>query len=445
MSEFTKLKVQQQLIETLANMGIKVPMPVQQATIPLIIKGRDVFVQSRTGTGKTLCFLIPALQKVDLSKNYPQTLILTPTRELAVQITQQAKKIADNMSVKIVSILGGQDFFDQKAKLDNTAHIIVGTPGRILDHVNKKTLSLGGVNFLVLDEVDEMLQRGFLDDIAQITQLTDQKRQTFVCSATLPQQVADLSKKIMTGAKFVDMSADKILAQDIEQYIVKINPDKKQWSLGEILKNANPYLAIVFCSSRESAVQTFDYLATEGFSCDLLQGDMSQNKRLQVMKSFRQAKIQILVATDLAARGLDVEGVTHIINYDLPQDSQQYIHRVGRTGRAGAKGIAITFYMPQDARKISALETKLGFRFKAQNIAGQEVTRVQKKKAPAKTTAKPATKLSARHSSKPTARNTTKAANKPEVKLDTKLADKAITKNKSDNKRAKLKRTKGKK
>ncbi|MDR3349122.1 MAG: DEAD/DEAH box helicase [Acidaminococcales bacterium] len=379
---FAFLGIKDEILRLLPGAGLKKPMPVQEAAIPPILKGRDVLVKARTGTGKTMAYLIPALHKADGKKPYPQALVVTPTRELAVQVAGEAKKLAGGMDLKVLNILGGQDFYDQKDKLGKAPHILVGTPGRLLDHLRKRSAALGGVSFFVLDEVDEMLQRGFLEDIEQLSLFVGAKRQTVVCSATLPPAAADLAKKIMKAPVLVDIDADRLDTVNIGHWIMKVSADKKKWALAELLRHSNPYLAIVFCGARESASDIGEWLGAEGFSCGVLRGDLSQTKRLKILRDFRRARIQLLVATDLAARGLDVEGVSHVINYDLPPDRQQYVHRAGRTGRAGAFGMAVTIYTPEELRKIDALEKKLGFKFRARNPAGDEITRAPAKKKP---------------------------------------------------------------
>lgn len=379
MKGFVELGISEDFDSVLRSMGVKYPVAVQSAAIGKLVKGQDVLVSSRTGTGKTLAFALPAVQKVDIGKPYVQVLVVTPTRELAMQVSDVLKKLAQVKNVKVLTVLGGRDFFDQKAKLENAPQIIVGTPGRVLDHVRRASTNLSGVNFLVLDEVDEMLQRGFLEDIAELSELISGKHQTFVCSATLPDEVVQLSKQIMHAPKLIDISKDVLDTKNIRHICVKVSAEKKNWALLQILKRINPYLAIVFCSSKESAVQTEEWLSQEGVLTDVLQGDMSQSKRIQVMKKFRKADIQVLVATDLAARGLDVEGVNLVINFELPKDAQQYVHRVGRTGRAGDKGEAILIYTPEEERRIKAIEDKLEFTFKKQNVAGEELATRQTK------------------------------------------------------------------
>lgn len=380
MKGFAELGVNETFDNVLRSMGVRYPMTVQSAVIGKALKGQDLLVLSGTGTGKTLAYALPLLQKMDVNKSYVQALIVTPTRELAVQVADVLKRLATVLQVNVMTVLGGRDFFDQKDKLERAPHIVVGTPGRILDHVRKGSVSLSGVKFLVLDEVDEMLQRGFLDDVAELTGLLSGKHQTLVCSATLPEEVVNLSKQIMIAPKLIDISKDTLDTKNIQHIAVKVSFEKKRWALLELLKKANPFLALVFCSSKESAVKTEEWLAHEDLLTDVLQGDMSQSKRLQVMKKFRKANIQILVATDLAARGLDVEGISHVINFELPKDAQQYVHRVGRTGRAGQKGVAITLYTPEEERKIKLLEDKLDFKFIRQNIAGDELARKSRKK-----------------------------------------------------------------
>jgi ATP-dependent RNA helicase DeaD len=380
---FALLGIKEEILRLLPSIGLKKPMPVQAQAIPPILKGRDVLVKARTGTGKTMAFLIPAAQKVDGKKPYPQALVLTPTRELAAQVSGEAKKLAGGL--KVLNILGGRDFYEQKDKLGNAPQIVVGTPGRLLDHLRKGSVSFGGVSFFVLDEVDEMLQRGFLEEIEELSLFVGAKRQTVVCSATLGQAAADLAKKLMKAPVLVDVDADRLDTVNIGHWIMKVSAEKKKWALGELLRHANPYLAIVFCGARESAAEVGEWLEKEGFPCGILRGDLSQAKRLKVLRDFRRARTQVLVATDLAARGLDVEGVSHIVNYDLPPDRQQYVHRAGRTGRAGASGAAITLYAPEEAKKIGDLEKKLGLKFRARNLAGDEISRATRplKKKPA--------------------------------------------------------------
>jgi ATP-dependent RNA helicase DeaD len=377
---FALLGIKEEILRVLPGMGVKKPMPVQAAAIPPILKGRDVLVKARTGTGKTLAFLLPALQKTDASKPYPQALVVTPTRELAVQASEEAKKFSGALGLKVLCVLGGRDFYEQKNKLGNAPHILVGTPGRLLDHARKGSAALGGVSFFVLDEVDEMLQRGFREDIEQLSFFVGAKRQTVVCSATLPAAAADLAKRLMKAPLLADMGADKLDTVNIEHWTIKVSADKKLRTLAELLRQANPYLAIVFCGDREKTATVGEWLETEGFSCDVLKGDLSQTKRLKVLRDFRRARLQVLVATDLAARGLDVEGVSHVFSYDVAPDRQQYVHRAGRTGRAGASGVAITLYAPEEAGKISALEDKLGFKFRARNVAGEEIKRPARKR-----------------------------------------------------------------
>lgn len=386
MNGFEAMGIDQILVKALAAKGIRQPVRVQSWAIPVIMKGEDCLILSGTGTGKTFTYLLPALMKAEVKKLFPQVLVITPTRELALQVAQVAKPLSEAMGLKTLSIFGGRDFFEQQ----KLAQIVVGTPGRILDHVREGSFSLSGVKLLVLDEVDEMLERGFLEDIDAISEAVGSARQCVVCSATLPQATRDLAKDIMKSPRFFDLSRDELDMESIKLSAVKVPADKKIWALDETIKRCNPYLAIVFCSSRDSAQATYDELSAKGAECELLTGEMSQSKRLQVMRRFRAAKVQILVSTDLAARGIDVKGVSHVLHFDLPPDAQQFVHRSGRTGRAGMKGEAILFYTPEEGRKLSRLEEKLGFTLPRANVAGesvsvrkQSVKSVSVKKAPA--------------------------------------------------------------
>ncbi|MEG0971000.1 MAG: DEAD/DEAH box helicase, partial [Acidaminococcaceae bacterium] len=341
---FERLKVCARTIELLKLAGIKKPMPVQEQAIPALFAGKDVIARAQTGTGKTLAFLIPLMEKIDPSKKFVQALIIAPTRELALQITAETKKLIGDSELKTLTVCGGRDFETQKNKLQGNTQIMVGTPGRLLDHIRKGNTNLGGVTYLVLDEVDEMLQQGFIDEASELIGMTDEHRQTVLCSATLSEEVRKLGKRITKNCALIDINPDMATVENTQQICIKTTEEYKNKALETLIERFNPYLMIVFCFSKERAIALADYLATAQYNVDVLHGEMSQTKRKTVMKAFRDAKLQILVASDLAARGLDIEGVTHVINYDIPHDVDWYVHRIGRTGRAGNEGVAVTFY-----------------------------------------------------------------------------------------------------
>lgn len=385
---FSALKVCAHTVEQLQKMGITRPMPVQEQAIPALFAGRDVIARAQTGTGKTLAFLVPLAEKVDADKPYAQALVITPTRELAQQIAVELKKILGESPIKVLAVTGGRDFEEQKYKLEGRSHVLIGTPGRLLDHIKKGNTDLGGVKYLVLDEVDEMLQQGFMDEAFDLIAMTAAEHQTMLCSATLNEEVRKLGRKLTKNCALIDIEPDKATVDKIKQICLKTTDEYKNRAVAALIERLNPYLAIVFCMSKERTKELGDWLGMQGFNVDVLHGEMSPAKRKTVMKSFRDAKIQVLVASDLAARGLDVEGVTHVINYDIPHDVDWYVHRIGRTGRAGNDGVAITLYTPEEVKWLRNIETKLGVLMERQNLEGETVARrvstaAPKKKKPA--------------------------------------------------------------
>lgn len=381
---FSALKVCAHTVEQLQKMGITRPMPVQEQAIPALFAGRDVIARAQTGTGKTLAFLVPLAEKVDAEKPYAQALVITPTRELAQQIAVELKKILGESPIKVLAVTGGRDFEEQKYKLEGRSHVLIGTPGRLLDHIKKGNTDLGGVKYLVLDEVDEMLQQGFMDEAFDLIAMTAADHQTMLCSATLNEEVRKLGRKLTKNCALIDIEPDKATVDKIKQICLKTTDEYKNRAVAALIERLNPYLAIVFCMSKERTKELGDWLGMQGFNVDVLHGEMSPAKRKTVMKAFRDAKIQVLVASDLAARGLDVEGVTHVINYDIPHDVDWYVHRIGRTGRAGNDGVAITLYTPEEVKWLRNIETKLGVLMERQNLEGETVARRVSSAAPSK-------------------------------------------------------------
>lgn len=346
--EFSNLGIQEELVKQLKLEGITEPTPVQEKSIPVALAGNDIIAQAQTGTGKTFAFLLPILEKIDTKQREVQALILAPTRELALQITTEAKKISSTVGANVLAVYGGQDVDKQIKKLKGGMHIVVATPGRLLDHLRRGTINLGTVSKLVLDEADQMLTMGFLEEVEYIIKKTPSKRQLMLYSATIPKGIRALTNRYMKKPVEIRVKSTRVTLDEIKQMVVETTDRHKQQALIEMIKDNNPFLAIAFCRTKRRAKALNQALGEEGFLCDELHGDMTQSKREKVMKTFRDAKLQILVATDVAARGLDVEGITHIYNYDIPQDVESYIHRIGRTGRAGDTGMAITFVAPKD-------------------------------------------------------------------------------------------------
>ncbi|MFC0559721.1 DEAD/DEAH box helicase [Halalkalibacter alkalisediminis] len=361
MSMFQALGISSELSQIVQATGINNPTPIQEKAIPIVHKGKDVIAQAQTGTGKTFAFLLPIIDAIDPSKEYVQSLVVAPTRELALQITTEAKKLLSQLpDRKVLAVYGGQDVEQQLRKLKGANHIVVATPGRLLDHIRRGTIQLNQVSTLVLDEADQMLHMGFLHEVEQVIEKTPPTRQTLLFSATMPEEIRKLAKSYMKNPHNIEVKQRNITLDDIKQMVIETTDRAKQDALRTVMKGEQPFLAIIFCRTKRRADTLNDALAGDGFLVDTLHGDLSQAKRERVMKSFRDAKIQYLVATDVAARGLDVEGVTHVFNYDIPHDVESYIHRIGRTGRAGGEGRAFTFVAPKDQNYLSMIEKGTG-------------------------------------------------------------------------------------
>ncbi|MFD0695623.1 DEAD/DEAH box helicase [Paenibacillus sp. GCM10027628] len=365
---FASLGIRDRLVQVLQASGVTEPTPVQKEAIPVLLTGSDVIAQAQTGTGKTLAFVLPMLEMINVEKPDVQGLILTPTRELAIQISSELQKLAPVTGASVLAAYGGQDVERQLRKLQGNIHIVVGTPGRLLDHLRRGSINFYKLKMLVLDEADQMLHMGFLNEVQDIIAQTSSHRQTLLFSATMPQQVRNLSKAYMKEAKEIQIASKQVTLTEIEQVLVQTTDRGKQDALIESIKQYKPYLAMIFCRTKRRASVLNEALQDMGLMSDELHGDLSQAKREQVMKRFREGRIELLVATDIAARGLDVEGVTHVFNYDVPQDAESYIHRIGRTGRAGQTGVAVTFATPRDMFHIELIEKgiKMSLRRKEQ-------------------------------------------------------------------------------
>ncbi|CAH0118133.1 DEAD-box ATP-dependent RNA helicase CshA [Paenibacillus sp. CECT 9249] len=353
---FQSLGVRDELAEVLRANGIVQPTPIQREAIPYAAAGTDLIAEAQTGTGKTLAFALPMLERINPGSDAVQGLILTPTRELAIQITAELKKLAPAVGARVLAAYGGQDVERQLRKLEGAVHLVVATPGRLLDHLRRGSISLGKLKVLVLDEADQMLHMGFLPEVEAILAQTPARRQTLLFSATMPQQVRQLAQQVLRNPQEVRIRAKQVTLSEIKQIVVQTTDRAKQDDLCKLIDQYRPYLAVVFCRTKRRASTLNQALQERGYAADELHGDLSQAKREQVMKRFREAKLQLLVATDVAARGLDVEGVTHVFNYDIPPDAESYIHRIGRTGRAGQTGMAVTFAAAKDRGALETIE-----------------------------------------------------------------------------------------
>lgn len=386
-TNFLKLGIQQDTNELLQKAGFTVPTPIQQQAIPLLLAGKDVIAQAQTGTGKTLAFLLPILAAIDVKKHWIQALIIAPTRELVVQIAGEIKKFTPNANINTLTVCGGQDIDLQMKKLQKDIHIVVGTPGRLMDHLKRETIRLSGVSMLVIDEADQLLKLGFWEDVEQLVGNTSSKRQMMLFSATVPQPVRALAALYMRNPHHLHVRTERVTLDEIRQIAVSTKDDEiKLNTLNKMLSEYQPYLAIVFCISKQRASELNAALAGLGYATDELHGELSQAKRQQVIRRFRQAKLQVLVATDIASRGLDIEGVTHVFNYDIPHDVESYIHRIGRTGRAGETGLAVTFVASRDQVYLQMIEKGIKAEIAQQDTAGNPI---RKRKAAVKKAALP--------------------------------------------------------
>jgi ATP-dependent RNA helicase DeaD len=359
MNKFKKYGFNENLINNLNNQGINTPTAVQEQTIPKIMKNKDVMAEAQTGTGKTLAFLLPMFQKFDTDSKNIQGLILTPTRELALQITEEAKKLAINTDVKILSVYGGQDINSQLHKLKNNITLVIATPGRLLDHLNRRTINIDNLSTLVLDEADQMLHIGFKEDIETILKKTNKNKQTLCFSATINSRVKKIAYKFMNSPSEVAVHNKSVTLDAIKQKVIRCSDRHKQEALFNDFDKTNPFMAIIFCRTKRRADVLEAQMSENKYLCNKLHGDMTQNARQKVMNAFRECKYQYLIATDVASRGLDISGVTHIYNYDVPESPDTYIHRIGRTGRMGETGIAVTLLTPKDILLMNSIEKEI--------------------------------------------------------------------------------------
>lgn len=365
---FKQLGLSDDLIKILNKSGIADPTPIQKQSIPKIRDGKDVIAEAATGTGKTLAFLLPLLENINSKSNEIQALILTPTRELAIQITNEANKLKEFNDINILPVYGGKDIASQLKKLNNNIHLIIATPGRLLDHLERKTIDLSKLKTFILDEADQMLLMGFKNEVESIISKMPRKKQLLCFSATIDSSVKKLAYRYMKDPIEVFVKQDDIALDVIEQDIVETIDRKKRDALCKVLDEDNPFMAIIFCRTKRRVDELEAVLHTRKYNCEKLHSDIPQNKRERIMKSFRNAEIQYLIATDVAARGLDINGITHIYNYDIPESVESYIHRIGRTGRAGESGYTCMFIDPKNIKDVNEIEDAIGFKIRRRNV-----------------------------------------------------------------------------
>jgi len=353
---FAALNLRPELAQAVTTLGYTQPTPIQRDIIPLMLAGSDVTGQAQTGTGKTAAFAIPILQQLDPSARLPQALVVAPTRELALQVAEMTQALGQYLEVNVLAIYGGTAYSQQLAGLRNGAHIVVGTPGRLLDLARRGRLDLSAVRFVVLDEADEMLSMGFIEDVEALLAQTPTERQTALFSATLPKRIMQLAENYLREPKTVRIEAEQVTVSATEQRYYLVNEFDKLAVLTRLFEIENISTALIFTRTRARTGELVNELNLRGFPAEALSGDMSQEARERTMARFRSGHVKVLVATDVAARGLDVEGISHVFNFDLPDEAELFVHRVGRTGRAGRTGIAISLVTPSERRLMREIE-----------------------------------------------------------------------------------------
>lgn len=355
--KFSKFKINQEYVEILAKNYITEPTKIQEESIPHILAGRDFIGKAQTGTGKTIAFLLPIFQMIDATNKHTQALVIVPTRELADQITQVGKMLGEANGIGVVSVFGGHNIEAQITRLRNNVQIVVGTPGRILDHLRRGTINFKYLKHMVIDEADQMLAYGFMEDLELLSSKIPERIQILMFSATMPDNIKQLARRIMNAPITVEINPEIVVLDQIKQLVIKTTEDRRIDSLLMAMDIYNPFMAMIFTKSKQRAKELYEKLLEKGITdVEVLHGDLSQNKREQILKKFRSLKLPYLIATDIAARGMDIEGVSHVFNYDTPRDTEYYVHRVGRTGRINNEGIAVTLVDEKDERYLEKIE-----------------------------------------------------------------------------------------
>ena len=355
--KFDELNIDERILRAIEDMGFEETSPIQTQAIPAVCEGIDVVGQAQTGTGKTAAYTIPMLMKIDPQIKKPQAIVLCPTRELAVQVAEEIRKLAKYMSdIKVLPVYGGQEIVRQIKSLKTGVQIIVGTPGRVMDHMRRKTVKFDNINMVILDEADEMLDMGFREDMETILTETPEDRQTVMFSATMPKAIMDIARNFQKDARVIKVVRKELTVSNIEQFYYEVRPKNKTEVLCRLIDIYNPRLSVVFCNTKRQVDELISELKGRGYFADGIHGDMKQQQRDRVMDDFRSGKVDILIATDVAARGIDVDDVDMVFNYDIPQDEEYYVHRIGRTGRAGRSGMALSFISGKEVYKLKDIE-----------------------------------------------------------------------------------------
>ncbi len=374
--KFEDYSLSEEIRRALGVLKYESPTEVQTQVIPKALENQDLVVKSQTGSGKTASFAIPICEKMEWEEKKPQTLILTPTRELAVQVREDVTNIGRFKRIKAMAIYGKEPFSKQKEELKQKTHVVVGTPGRTMDHIERGTLELDKIKYLIIDEADEMLNMGFIDEVEAIIKELPEARVTMVFSATLPKDVENLCHQYMKDPIHIEIAATGVTTNTIEHSVIEVKDEDKISLLKDVTVVENPDSCIIFCRTKENVENVYNELEKANYSCERLHGGLEQEDRFAVMDGFKLGNFRYLVATDVAARGIDIDNVTLIINYDVPMEKESYVHRTGRTGRAGNQGKAITFATPYEGKFLKAIERYIGFEIPAMDAPTQDqVTR----------------------------------------------------------------------
>ncbi len=380
LEKFKSLGLSEKTLKALKKKGFEEPTRIQKETIPLLLKGQiDIVGQAQTGTGKTAAFGLPFIERLDPRQKGVKALILTPTRELALQVSEEINSLKSDAHLKVIAIYGGQSMDQQLRRLKKGVDIVVGTPGRIKDHLQRKTLDLRFISYAVLDEADEMLNMGFIDDVEEILGYTNRQRRTLLFSATMPNRILELAKRYMGKYQVIRVAQEQLTVSLTDQIYFEVAHSDKLEALCRIIDSEPEFYGLVFCRTKVDVDTVARRLGERGYDSEGLHGDLSQHQRERILGKFRKRQINVLIATDVAARGIDVSDLTHVINFALPQDPESYVHRIGRTGRAGKEGTAITFVTPDEYRKLTVIKRVARTDIRKEKIpAVEDVIKVKK-------------------------------------------------------------------
>jgi ATP-dependent RNA helicase DeaD len=380
LENFAKLGLSESSIEALVHKGFEEPTAIQEQVIPILLKGeKDVVGQAQTGTGKTAAFGLPILERIEPGKGYVQAIILCPTRELAIQVAEEINSLRGKKNIHILPVYGGSSIEQQLRRLKSGVDIVVGTPGRVIDHINRRSLDLSHVSFLVLDEADEMLNMGFIEDTEKIISHTSKDRRILLFSATMPDAILGLARRHMRDYDFIRIQKQQLTVATTDQIYFEVSEGDKFEALCRIMDVEKEFYGLVFCRTKVDVDDVTSRLIDRGYDADAIHGDLSQFQRERIMEKFKAQRLNILVATDVAARGIDVNNLTHVINYSLPQDPESYVHRIGRTGRAGKEGTAVTFVTPDEYRKLLFIQRVAHADIRKEDLPGVDEVIMQKR------------------------------------------------------------------